>query len=134
MKIFLAIIFFSSFAQAECMNWISPEEAAKAIAGLPGAGGNSCKDPVTCLCYDGVDWEVVVLTNGQITLDPVKKATKDAKVAAAAAEKVRLDAITAQRKIRMRELGIKWKNGTITASEKDELLKHVSFDYIKGID
>lgn len=100
--IIIVSLFSSSFSWA-CMNSIPKSEAEKAIALVPGAGSKSCKDlPYEdCLCFDGIEWDTAKIEDGALVVDAEKKAAKDAKIAAAAAEAEKRRLVRLARKARI---------------------------------
>ena len=84
MKLFLLTFLFSAQAFA-CENFISAANAQKAIDGQA-LSMPLCSDTRQCLCYDGVDFEVVDLVAGKFVFNATKVAAKTAKEDAARQE------------------------------------------------
>ena len=88
----IGVLFLSSVAGATCKETIVLSEAQRAISDFQkgtvegGYGAFTCamapQEP--CLCYDGIDFEVAALSNGQFVIDPARVAAKQARLAAEA--------------------------------------------------
>lgn len=133
--LFLFLIFIPSISLAE--NWLKFSEVAEPVKtvwtskNLCEAGGS------TCGTIDGLDVDVIVVDEAsgakKFVEDPVKKAAKAATLSALKAEEDRKAAIRAARKARIIALAQKVKAGTITATERNELMGLLSFEKVREL-
>lgn len=84
--IILFIVLFSVNANA-CLNKIPLSEARKAVALEPNAGSKPCDGSEPCLCFDGVDFEVVDLVGDKFISNPAKALAKSTRLQADAQAK-----------------------------------------------
>lgn len=133
MRIFLLVIsiIFTSSTGIACLNFIAESEISKAINLEDGAGSKRCTVDDKCVCFDQItDWSIASYTNGQIIIDPVKKALKDTRLAN---EKIIEDQRRARILLIKQRLKTLAQQDDLTASEvKEAIQKLVQLNNLKG--